>query len=280
MGSVPKGQAERLGREHAEEAKRMGRIGGKLDGKVAVITGGGAGIGRATALMMAAEGAAVLVADIDGDGAATTVAQIQAAGGTALAQVADVAVEQDVEASVSAAVASFGRLDVLHNNAAYSRDDDLDVVDTPNDAWQAMLGSVLMAAVYGCRYAIPHMVRDGGGSIINMSSGAARTPLGNHLAYGAAKGALEVLTTYTAATFGPDGVRCNAIAPGFVTTEKALELFSDEVLEGMRDRSAAGRLAVPDDVARLAVFLASEESSYISGQVIACNAGGARGTRW
>ena len=185
---------------------------GRLDGKVAVITGGGAGIGRATALMMAAEGAAVLVADIDGDGAAMTVAQIQAAGGTALAQVADVAVEQDVEQCVAAAVATFGRLDVLHNNAAYSRDDDLDVVDTPNDAWQAMLGSVLMAAVYGCRYAIPHMVRDGGGSIINMSSGAARTPLGNHIAYGAAKGALEVLTTYTAATFGPDGVRCNAIA--------------------------------------------------------------------
>ena len=97
------------------------------------------------------------------------------------------------------------------------------------------------------------MVRAGAGSIINMSSGAeARTPLGNHLAYGAAKGALEVLTTYAAATFGHDGVRCNAIAPGFVTTEKALELFSDGILEGMRERSAAGRLAVPDDDSRLA----------------------------
>ena len=258
----------------------MAPTGGKLDGKVAVITGAGAGIGRATALRMAAEGAAVLVADIDGDGAAATVGRIQEAGGVALAQIADVAMERDVEQAIDAAVASFGRLDVLHNNAAYSRDDDLDVVDTPNEAWVAMLGSVLMAAVWGCKYAIPHMVRDGGGSIINMSSGAARTPLGNHLAYGAAKGALEVLTTYTAATFGHVGVRCNAIAPGFVTTEKALELFTDDVLEGMRDRSAAGRLAVPDDIACLAVYLASDESSYVSGQVIACNAGGAHGTRW
>jgi NAD(P)-dependent dehydrogenase (short-subunit alcohol dehydrogenase family) len=257
-----------------------GERNGRLEGKVAVITGAGAGIGRATALRMAAEGAAVLVADINGESAAATVAQIQADGGVALAQIGDVAVEADVEMAIEAAVADFGRLDILHNNAAYSRDDDLDVVDTPNDAWDAMLSSVLMAAVWGCKYAIPHMARAGGGSIINMSSGAARTPLGNHLAYGAAKGALEVLTTYTAATFGPDGVRCNAIAPGFVTTEKALELFTDEILEGMRERSAAGRLAVPDDVARLAVFLASDESSYVSGQVIACNAGGARGTRW
>ena len=258
----------------------MGRVDGKLDGKVAVITGAGAGIGRATALDDGGRGRL-------GAGRRHQRRQCGRDCGPDPgrrrrrgAHVADVAVEADVEASIAAAVSSFGRLDVVHNNAAYSRDDDLDVVDTPDDAWQAMLGSVLMAAVYGCRHAIPHMVRGGGGAIINMSSGAARTPLGNHIAYGAAKGALEVLTTYTAATFGSQGVRCNAIAPGFVTTEKALELFSDEMLEGMRERSAAGRLAVPDDVARLAVFLASDESAYISGQVIVCNAGGARGTRW
>jgi NAD(P)-dependent dehydrogenase (short-subunit alcohol dehydrogenase family) len=253
---------------------------GRLDGKVAIVTGGGAGIGRATSRLMAAEGATVVVADVDERGAAGTVAAIRGEGGTAIAQHADVSREADVAACVAAAVGRFGRLDVLHNNAAYGRDDDLDVVDTPDDAWQAMLATVLMAAVYGCRHAIPHMVRGGGGSIINTSSGAARTPTGNHVAYAAAKGALEVLTAYTAATFGQEGIRCNAIAPGFVTTEKALALFAPDVLEGMRERSAAGRLAEPDDVARLAVFLASDESSYVSGQVIACNAGGARGTRW
>src|SRR3954469_1798278 len=184
VGSVPKARAERRGRTHAEEATRMapvdGERDGKLDGRVAVITGAGAGIGRATALQMAAEGASVLVADINGEGAAATVTQIRDAGGCALAHVADVAVERDVEQSVGAAVTSFGRLDVLHNNAAYSRDDDLDVVDTPNEAWEAMLGCVLMAAVWGCKHAIPRMASGGGGSIINMSTGAARTPLGNH----------------------------------------------------------------------------------------------------
>jgi NAD(P)-dependent dehydrogenase (short-subunit alcohol dehydrogenase family) len=253
---------------------------GRLDGKVAIVTGGAAGIGRATAMRMTGEGAAVVIADIDGDGAAAAVKEIQAAGGEALAHPTDVAVEVEVEACVNAAVATYGRLDVLHNNAAYAHDDDLDVVDTTNAAWDAMLGTVLYAAVYGCRHAIPHMVQTGGGSIINMSSGAARTPTGTHVAYACAKGSVEVLTAYTAATFGQVGVRCNAIAPGFVTTEKALSLFPSDMLEGMRERSAAGRLAEPDDVARVAVFLASDESSYISGQVIACNAGGARGTRW
>jgi NAD(P)-dependent dehydrogenase (short-subunit alcohol dehydrogenase family) len=252
----------------------------RLDGKVAIVTGGAAGIGRASALHMAAEGAAVIVADVDEAGAATVAAEIQSGGGRALAHPADVSREADVEACVKAAVAQFGRLDVLHNNAAYAHDDDLDVVDTTDEAWDAMLGTVLYAAVYGCRHAIPHMVRGGGGSIINMSSGAARSATGTHVAYACAKGGLEVLTAYTAATFGQLGVRCNAIAPGFVTTEKALALFSADTLEGMRERSAAGRLAEPDDIARVAVFLASDESSYISGQVIACNAGGARGVRW
>ena len=121
-----------------------------------------------------------------------------------------------------------------------------DTVTTPNEVWRKMLDVVLFAAIYGCRHAIPEMARTGGGSIINTSSGAASTPTASHIAYGSAKGALETFTAYTAAMYGQDGIRCNAIAPGFVATPKALDLFPLDRIEAMKEGTVAGRLAVAD----------------------------------
>src|SRR4051812_15546018 len=229
---------------------------------------------------MAAEGAAVVLADVDEEALKSATAALEAAGRNVVACPTDVTVESEVERLVTTAVDRFGRLDVLHNNAAYGLPDDTDTVQTPDDVWRNMLDVVFFAAIYGCRHAIPVMTRTGGGSIINTSSGAASSPTASHVAYGSAKGALETMTAYTAAMFGRDGIRCNAIAPGFVATPKALELFPPDRLDAMKEGAVAGRLGVAEDVARVALYLASDESAYISGQVIKCNGGGVVGSRW
>jgi len=253
---------------------------GRLDGKVAIITGGAGAIGSATATLMAREGASVVVVDVDDAALKTVTAALDAAGHTLIGVRADVTIEDDIARVVAATVDRFGRIDVLHNNAAYGLPEDTDTVNTPDDVWHKMLDVVFFAAVYGCRHAIPEMIKTGGGSVINTSSGAASTPTASHVAYGSAKGALETLTKYTAAMYGGDGIRCNAVSPGFVATPKALELFPPDRLEVMKDAAVAGRLAVAEDVAGVALFLASDESAFVSGQVIVCNGGGARGTRW
>jgi NAD(P)-dependent dehydrogenase (short-subunit alcohol dehydrogenase family) len=253
---------------------------GRLDGKVAIITGGGGAIGSATGLLMAAEGASVVLADIDDGALEEATAAMSGAGHDVAGVRTDVTVEGDVQRLVATAVERFGRLDVLHNNAAYGLPEDTDTVNTPDDAWRKMLDVVFFAAVYGCRHAIPVMTKTGGGSIINTSSGAATSPTASHIAYGSAKGALETMTKYTAAMYGRDNIRCNAISPGFVATPRALELFPPDRIEVMKEATVAPRLAQAEDVARIAVFLASDESMYVSGQVITCNGGGSRGTRW
>ena len=253
---------------------------GRLGGKVAIITGGGGAIGSATGALMAAEGASVVLVDIDGAALKAATAALESDGRDVMRVRADVTVEDDVARVIAATVDRFGRLDVLHNNAAYGIPEDTNTVDTPNDVWHKMLDVVFFAAIYGCRHAIPEMVKSGGGSIINTSSGAATSATASHVAYGSAKGALETLTKYTAAMYGRNGIRCNAISPGFVATPRALELFPPDRLEAMTSASVAGRLALAGDVAGVALFLASDESAYVSGQVITCNGGGAQGTRW
>lgn len=253
---------------------------GRLDGKVAIITGAAGGIGSATVRLMVAEGAAVVAGDINEEGVLELAAELTASGHRVIAQTVDVAREADVERLVTTAVEQFGRLDILHNNAAYGVAGDTDTVHTPDEVWQEMLNVIFFGTIYGCRHGIPAMIRTGGGSVINTSSGAASTGMASRPAYGAAKAAMETLTKYTATMYGRQGVRCNAIAPGFVTSPAALALFPAERLEAMAAGAVAPRLAEPADVAKVAVFLASDDSAYLSGQVIACNGGGAAGTRW
>jgi NAD(P)-dependent dehydrogenase (short-subunit alcohol dehydrogenase family) len=247
----------------------------RLRGKVAVVTGAASGIGAATARLMVAEGASVVLADIE----AVAVQRVAESIG-AVAQPTDVTDETAVAALVDVAVSRYGRLDVLHNNAVVASPDDTDTVGTPNEVWQATFEIVVMAAVYGCRYAIPAMIETGGGSIVNTSSGAARSPTGSRIAYGSSKAALETLSAYTASMFGGQGIRSNVVAPGFVLTEGTEALFSTEQLDAFATTAAAGRVATPHDIAEVVVFLGSDESAYVSGQVVAVNGGGTRGLRW
>lgn len=246
----------------------------RLQDKVAVITGAASGIGAETARRMAAEGASVVLGDVNEAALDEVASEI---GG--VAKRTDVTVEADVRALIDEALSRHGRLDILHNNAVMSIPDDSDVVATPDHAWRATFDVVIMAAAYGCRAAIPAMTESGGGSIINTSSLAAHNASGR-IAYGSCKAALETFTLYVAGMFGGEGVRCNAVAPGAVRTQGMEAIFTPEQLAGMGAANSLGRIAVPRDIADVVVFLASDESSYVSGQVIAINGGGPQAGRW
>jgi NAD(P)-dependent dehydrogenase (short-subunit alcohol dehydrogenase family) len=248
----------------------------RLDGKVAVVTGGASGIGAATVRLMVAEGARVVVGDLDVQRLQALVDDL----GSAVVVTADVRQEADIAALIGTAVERFGRLDVLHNSAVAALPEDTDVVSTPDSAWRDMFDVVVMAAVHGCRHAVPAMQRGGGGSIVSMSSGAARAATGSKIAYGTMKAALETLSLYTAATFGVDGIRSNVVAPGFVLTDGTRGLFDDKGIERFASTAAAGRLCLPEDVAEVVVFLASDEARYVSGEVLRVNGGGSRVTAW
>lgn len=252
-------------------------VGDRLEGKVAVVTGAAGAIGSATCRRLVAEGASVVLADRDEAGLARLAAEL---GPRVVAQPTDVTDEVSVRDAIAAASTAFGRLDVLHNNAVVAHPGDVDAVTTPDEVWRQTFEVVVMAAVWGCRHAIPEMVKGGGGSIVNTSSGAARTPTGSRIAYGSTKSALETFSAYTASIHGVDGIRSNVVSPGFVLTDGTRALMSPEQLDGIAAGSAAGRLATAEDIAEVVVFLASSESAYVSGQVVSVNGGGARGMRW
>jgi NAD(P)-dependent dehydrogenase (short-subunit alcohol dehydrogenase family) len=260
-------------RRRSDSGRR--RVSGRLEGKVVIITGSANGIGAATARLMAAEGASLVLADIDGEKVHSVAEPIGALG-----LAVDVTDEAAVAEMVELTVHRYGHLDVLHNNAVAVRDDDTDTVGTTNAAWTFMFEVIVMAAVYGCRHAIPAMIASGGGSIINTSSGAARQATGSRIAYGSLKAALEGLSMYTASMFGASGIRSNVIQPAFVRTPAAVALLPADQIAGYGSASAAGRVAEPEDVARVALFLASDDSTFVSGQVIPVNGGGTRGQKW
>ena len=182
---------------------------GRVVGKVAMVTGGAGGIGGATARALSEEGAAVAVVDIDGDGAAQVVEVIEASGGTAMSVEADLSKEGEVAAAIGSAVAQFGRLDVLHNNAALTDSDfltrDTKVTDLSVEIWERAMVVNLRSQMLTCKHAIPEMVKNGGGSIVNMSSGASLKGDRTRTAYGVSKGGVNTLTMYVAAGHGKAG---------------------------------------------------------------------------
>ena len=248
---------------------------GLLEGKVGIVTGGGSGIGRATAERMAREGASVVVADINPTGAAETVASIVDAGGAAIAQEADIASESSVKAMVQAALDSYGRLDVLHNNAAnvFVVPNDLDVLTTDLETWDATFATNVRGTFLCCKYALPHMLAAGDGAIVNMSSNAGQMGDLLRVAYGVSKAGVESLTRYVATMYGKQGVRCNAISPGVVATPALVNNVSDVELAMFTDHHLTPYIAQPSDIASVVVFLLSGEARFITGQVINVDGG-------
>ena len=252
---------------------------GRVQDKVAVVTGAGSGIGMATARRLASEGARVAVVDIDPDRAGAVAAQIDANGGHALPVTADVGEPEEVEATIEATVRAFGRLDILHNNAAL-----LDPAHMGSDTVVADLDLLhldrtlrvnLRGYVLGCKYSLPVMMANGGGSIINSSSQAATHGDLRLSAYGMSKGAINSLTRYVATQYGKAGVRCNAILPGIVLTDSLLAVpeASDELRQFFLRHTLTPWLGTADDVANLVLFLASDESRYMTGELISIDGG-------
>ena len=247
----------------------------RLADKVSIITGGGGGMGRVAARMFAEHGARVVVAEYGEAAGRETVDQITAAGGQATFVRADVSKEADAKAMIDHAVATYGRLDVLYNNAGVMPEADHSVTDTSVDVWDQVMAVNVRGVFLGCKYAIPAMEANGSGSIINIASFVAL--IGCSVpqdAYTASKGAVLSLTRSLAVQFGPRGVRANCIHPGFTDTPMQTVRTSDPAwVEAATADIPLGRLATARDIVNAALFLASDEAAYVTGAELVVDGG-------
>jgi NAD(P)-dependent dehydrogenase (short-subunit alcohol dehydrogenase family) len=248
----------------------------RLAGKVAIVTGAAMGIGRATAALFAREGAKVVVADIDTAKGEETVQQIRAEGGEALFVRTDVGRDEDVERLVRTAVERYGKLDVLHNNVGVAIGGA--VTETPPESWHRVLDINLGGVYRGCRFAIPEMIRNGGGSIINTASVQGMVGFPGWAGYAASKGGIIALTRQMAIEYAKHRVRVNCICPGTIRTPMLDEVLEkapdpDALLRAWAEAHPIGRFGLPEDIAYAALYLASDESSFITGHALVVDGG-------
>ena len=249
---------------------------GKLDGKVTLITGAGSGIGRATALLFAEEGAKVVVADYAAEGGEETVRLIAEAGGQAIFVHVDVTSEEDVRRMVATAVDSYGRIDILHNNAGINSPI-APITEISEEDWDRVLDTDLKGTFFGTKHVVPLMLQQGGGVIVNTASIMGMGAQVYMSPYCAAKAGVILLTRATSAEYFKQNIRANCICPGFIATPMVEAVLG---LPGARDvkgdiinLSPAGRLGRPEEVAHCAVFLASDDTSFVNGHALVVDGG-------
>lgn len=249
---------------------------GRLNYKVAVITGAASGIGKAAARLFAAEGAKVVVADVDAANGEAVAAAIRAGGGDAMFVEADVSQTASVQAMVARTIETYGAIHILYNNAAATslcNHEDRRVTELPEWVWDRMIAVTLKGVYLCCKYVIPAIIRAGGGSVINTASVDALVGQGGYDAYTAAKGGVVALTRSLAVGFADDGIRVNCICPGFVATEVQAEWLAAPTSRQAIAALHLTRIGQPQDVARFALFLASDDAAYVTGGIFLIDGG-------
>ena len=236
----------------------------RLKDKVSLITGGGSGIGRATCLLFAREGATVSVADYDDQGGQETVQQVKAAGGQAAFIRADVSRSVDVQNMLNTTVETYGRIDVLFNNAGIEGPS-AKLANYPEDAWERVIATDLTSVYLGMKYVIPHMIKQGGGVILSTASVAGLVGFPGSGAYAAAKAGVINMTRMVALEYAKKNIRINCICPGVISTPMARRVIGGRPEEQVARMEPIGRLGMPEDIANAALFLAGDESSFATG---------------
>jgi NAD(P)-dependent dehydrogenase (short-subunit alcohol dehydrogenase family) len=249
----------------------------RLEGKTAIVTGGASGIGAATAMRLSSEGAQVVVADINLEGAERVAQEIVASGGEAVATYMDLNDEVSIKAMVETTLRKYGKLEILHNNAADMRPEFL-VGDTAievmtSDLWDRTFHANTRGTMLSIKYALSALVAAGNSAIINTSSGAALAGDLYRPAYGSSKAAINTLSTYVATQYGKKGVRSNVISPGIILTAKAEEANTPETMASFLRHTLSRQIGRPEDIAAVVAMLASDDGRYINGQVIAVDGG-------
>lgn len=246
----------------------------RVKGKVALVTGGASGIGLSSAQLLAKEGAKVVIADYSLEGAKEAANEIKANGGEAVGIFLDAGKEESIKEAVEFTVKQYGKITVLFNNVGGTNlKKDIDVVNTDLEEWDRLMNLNLKSVLLGSRFAIPYMIENGGGSIINTASMAAFAGDSIRAAYGASKAGVVNLTKYIATQYGKQNIRCNAVAPGLILTPAAKSNLSQALLDTFGKYNQLPYHGEPDDIGYTVLFLASDESKFITGQTIQVEGG-------